>query len=1131
MKSLALWTARALGCLIVLGLAVGAGSFTGQGQTLKRDQHQPKDDARDKDKEKEKAKEQKDQPRKKVEGLPLKPDRTVEFNTDEGTWVSLDISPDGKTILFELLGDLYTVPIAGGEAKAVTSGIAFDAQPRYSPDGKLIAFVSDRDGAENLWVAAADGRDARPLTKDKQSLFASPAWTPDGDYVLASRQPQLPWGGFELWMYHLRGGSGVQVTKGKLKPDARDDDYVHAIGAVASRDGKYLFYTKRPKLFNAYNNLEFPLSQVVRRDRTTGDEDTITSAQGSAFRPIVAPDGSKLVYGTRIDNQTGLRVRDMQSGEERWLKLPVQRDEQESRFTRDLIPGYAFTPDGKQVVAAYGGKIHRLDVQTGRDEVIPFSVRVSQPVGSRLNFPIRVDDGPVRARLIQDPKPSPDAKRLAFSSLTHLYVMDLPDGKPRQLSAAEAREFQPSWSPDGKWLAYVSWSPEGGHIWKRSLEGQVGEPERITRVPAFYRDPVWSPDGKRIVALRAPRREKAESPYDFGASTNTDLLWVPMEGGEATLISPARGASRPHFAKEPERIYLTTPHGLISMRFDGTDRRTHLQVTGTTAYRPTEPEPADEILLRPDARWALASLTKQLYLVALPQYGGEAPKTSIHGPTLPLVKLTDIGADYAAWADGGKTITWAIGSSFFRLPFDSITFETLKPGEEEKPKEGPEAPKKAPIPRSEEIAVVVERFRHRPRGSILLRGAQVVTMRGDEVIPAADVLVTDHRIASVGPKGSAQPPEGAKVLDLAGTTVVPGLVDTHAHWMEIRRGVLDLQNWSFFANLAYGVTTGRDPQTGTNDMFAYQDLVETGDLVGPRAYSTGPGVFSDTDFQSAEEVDGVVARYKKYYRTNVLKSYMIGNRRQRQWMIEACHKNEVMPTTEGGLDLKLNLTHALDGFSGNEHSLPVVPLFRDVVELFARTGISYTPTLLVAYGGPFGETDFFTTQSIHDDSKIRRFIPHEVLDAKVRRSAWFHKDEHVYPLNAASAAKIARAGGHVCIGSHGEMQGIGYHWEMWALSSGGWKPMEVLRAATLHGAEAIGYAQDLGSLETGKLADLVVLAKNPLEDIHNTTSIRYVMKNGELYEGETLDRIWPERKPLPRLWWWDEKPRARAEGS
>ena len=639
--------------------------------------------------------------------------------------------------------------------------------------------------------------------------------------------------------------------------------------------------------------------------------------------------------------------------------------------------------------------------------MIPFTARVSQPVGSRLNFPIRVDDGPVRARLIQDPEPSPDGKRLAFSALTRLYLMDLPGGQPRQLSAEGSREFHPSWSPDGKWIAYVSWAPEGGHIWKRPGDGTrradpahagrrlLSRPGLVARRQADRGAPRAAPgEGREPGGVRPHRRARP------------GLGPRRRRRGHADQPRPA-GASRPHFAGEPDRIYVTTPGGLVSMRFDGTDRRTHLSVIGKTAYSPGEPEPADEILLRPDGRWALA----RVHQPALPagparSFGGEAPKVAVHEPSVPLKKLTDIGADYAAWADGGKTITWAVGASFFRLPFDSIVFEPLKTEDDEKDEESnAEAEKKEQKPKPEEIAVVVERPRHRPRGSIVLRGAKVITMRGDEVIDGGDVVVTDHRIVAVGPKGSVKVPEGAKVIDVAGTTIVPGFVDTHAHWTEIRRGVLDLRNWSFFANLAYGVTTGRDPQTGTNDMFAYQDLVETGELVGPRAFSTGPGVFSDTDFQSAEEVEAVVARYKKYYRTNTLKSYMIGNRRQRQWMIEACRKNEVMPTTEGGLDLKLNLTHAIDGFSGNEHSLPVVPLFADVVELFARTGISYTPTLLVAYGGPFGETDFFTTTTIHDDPKIRRFIPHEVLDAKVRRSAWFHKDEHVYPQDRRLGAR------------------------------------------------------------------------------------------------------------------------------
>jgi Tol biopolymer transport system component len=1099
--------ARTLVFWLVAGSLVFGGSLLAQGPP------KPQEDKA--------KKEESPQPKvpKKSKGLTLASDRTIEFTVEEGTWISLDVAPDGKTVLFELLGDLYTVPIEGGEAKSITSGMAFDSQPRYSPDGKTIAFLSDREGSENLWIAHADGAEPRPLTKDKQSQFASPSWTPDGDYVLVSRQPQLPWGAFELWMYHVRGGAGVQVTKGKAKPDGGRDDYTHAIGAVASPDGKYLYYTRRNKLFNAYNNLRFPLSQVARRDRLTGDEDTITEAPGSAFRPVLSPDGTKLVYGTRQDNETGLRLRDLATGEERWLKLPVQHDEQESRYTRDLLPGYAFTPDGKEVVAAYDGKLRRIDVKTGETKEIPFRAKASQPVASRLNFPARVDDGPVRARLIQAPAPSPDGKRLAFSALTRLYLMDLPDGKPNQLSADAAREFMPAWSPDGKSLAYVSWSPEGGHLWRRPAEGP-GEPKRLTSHPASYRDPVWSPDGTKILALRSPRREKLENGIDFGASAGLDMVWVPAEGGEPTVISPARGASRPHFVKDSDRVYVTTPGGLVSMRLDGTDRRTHIRVVGKTSYSPGEPSPADEILLRPDGRWALARVGEQLYLTAMPQFGGEPPKVEVHSASVPLKRLTDVGADYVAWVDGGKTIAWALGASLFRLPFDSVTFEPPKEDEDEANKVG-EVPKDAK-PKPEEVTVVIERPRARPKGAIILRGAKIVTMRGDEVIDEGDIVVTDNRITSVGKKGSAEVTE-AKVIDVSGKTIVPGFVDTHAHWFEIRRGVLDPQAWSFFANLAYGVTTGRDPQTATNDMFAYQDLIDLGELPGPRAFSTGPGVFGETDFQSAEDVEGVVAKYKKYYRTNTLKSYMVGNRKQRQWMIEACRKHGIMPTTEGGLDAKLNLTHAIDGFSGNEHALPVVPLFADVVELFARTGISYTPTLLVAYGGPFGETYFFTTTDIHDDPKVRRFIPHSILDAKVRRSEWFHESEHIYPRLAASAAKIARAGGHVCIGSHGEMQGIGYHWELWALASGGMTPREVLRAATQHGAEAIGYEQDLGTLERGKLADLVVLDKDPLDDIHNTRTVRYVMKDGALYEGDTLDQIWPERKPLPRLWWWEDK--------
>jgi Amidohydrolase family len=402
-----------------------------------------------------------------------------------------------------------------------------------------------------------------------------------------------------------------------------------------------------------------------------------------------------------------------------------------------------------------------------------------------------------------------------------------------------------------------------------------------------------------------------------------------------------------------------------------------------------------------------------------------------------------------------------------------------------------------------------------------------VTMKGDEVLKKADIVVENNRIKSVGAKGAV--PAGAKVFDVSGKTISPGFIDTHAHWTEIRRGILDTQNWSFLSNLAYGVTAGLDVQTLTHDMFAYQDLVDSGDIIGLRAFSTGPGVFSDNNFQSADEVKGVLTKYKKYYGTHNIKSYVVGNRKQRQYMVEASKDLEMMPTTEGALDLKLNLTHVIDGFHGNEHTLPITPLYNDVLQMFAKSGIAETPTLIVNYGGPFGEDYWYENTEVHDSAKLNHFIPHRILDQRTkRRSGWFRKDEYEFPKFAAQMAKLERIGGLVGVGSHGQLQGLGYHWEMWMLASGGMTPLEVLKCATVNGSKIVGRPQDLGSIEPGKLADVVIFDKNPLDDIHNTNTIHWVMKNGELFEGDTLNQVWPEQKKLEPLWFWNNYDAPKA---
>ncbi len=1020
----------------------------------------------------------------------------VEFPTREGTWLSLDVSPDGRTILFELLGDLYALPSSGGDARPILTGSAFESQPRYSPDGTRIVFISDRGGADNVWVANADGSDPRPLSNERLATMFSPVWMPDGRAVVVSATDGA--GVAELWRYDVDAGPPVRLGERSRAPRSLlvSSAYPGAYGAEPTADGRALYYTMvEPR---QYRSTEGPRAWIVRLDLRSGREERVVVRSTNAFKPALSPGGATLVYATQLEGSTGLRVRDLATGDERWLAFPLQRDELEARASRDVLPNYAFTSDGSALVIGYGGKLHRLEIATGVAAVIPFVARVSLEVVPALDFPKPVEQGPVRARIAHRPTLAPDGRRVAFSAFATLYQVDLPNGNPRRVTSSPSpREFEPAWSPDGEWIAFVTWTSAGGQIWRARAAGS-GPPEQLTSTAAFYTEIAWSPDGSRIVALRAPRQSRLLN--GSVVPPDAELISIPSGGGSATRIVPAEGLNRPHFGPDPTRVFATTPgEGLISMRLDGSDRQTHLKVVASGG--PFGATPADEIRLSPAGDRALALLGEQLYWFAMPAPGTSAPTIDVRSPNAPVVPLTVVGASDGGWSADGRTVAWSAGSTFYRRVAPSGITDTAA-GISETP-------------------LVVERPRSTPRGSIVLRGATVLTMRGREVLRNADLVVTDNRIARIGPRAAA--PVGARVLDLTGRYVIPGLIDVHAHWDQ-RFGILDTESYSAMASLAYGVTAVRDPQSFRPDIFAYGDLVEVGEMTGPRIFSTGPGIIA-VDFRTVDEVKTTLRRYRDNYRTGLVKAYMIGNRLQRQWVVQESRELELMPTTEGGASLKMDLTHAIDGFSGNEHALPTAPIYDDVVQLFARSGITYTPTLLVAFGGPFASHYFFGREEVIADRKLRRFTPIDVLYPRAAaRIAWYPEREYHFPAIATGAAAILRAGGRVALGGHGELQGLGTHWEMWALAMGGMRPEEVLQVATIMGAKAIGVAADLGTIEPGKLADLVVLDRNPLDDIRNTTAIRYVMKNGVLRSGETLDQVWPKAEAVPTPWWRAEEP-------
>jgi imidazolonepropionase-like amidohydrolase/Tol biopolymer transport system component len=1025
--------------------------------------------------------------------------KEVSFTTDEGTWMNLDVSPDGQTIVFDMLGDIYTMPIDGGEAQPLRRGLAYEIQPRFSPDGSKISFTSDAGGGDNIWVMNADGSDAKQITDESFRLLNNAAWTPDGNYLIARKHytSTRSLGAGELWMYHKTGGSGIQLVE---KPNEQQD-----LGQpYLSPDGRYVYYSEAvyPGGYFQYN--KDPNNQIYainRYDRETGEIDRITGGSGGAISPTISPDGSKLAFIRRVRTKSVLFLRDMESGVERPVYDELSKDQQEAWAIFGPYTNFDWTPDSKHLVFWAKGKIHKLNAVTLESEVIPFEAEIKQELNETVAFKNDPAPDTFTAKAIRHAVTSPDGNLLVFNAAGYLWKKELPNGTPERLTEESALEFDPSFSNDGEQLLFVTWiDTDKGKIKVADLSRRRMRVETLTSQPGIYRKPRFSPDGEMIVF----RRESGNYHQGFSYTNHPGIYTMNADGSNEQLISESGQDAR--FSADGQRIYFEggsyLDNAYMSMDLSGNDKHTYF----TGKY-------TNNFVISPDNKWIAFNELFKVYVAPMPEAGRDITLNA-DTKAIPVAQVAEDAGINLHWSNDSQKLHWTLGERYYSVSLDQA-FGFI----------GGERDSDLPLSTKEGLDINLKLKHDKPEGSIAMVGGRVITMDGDQVIENGTVVVEGNRITAVGASNEVEIPRGAKVVDISGKTLMPGIVDVHAHIGNFRQGLSPQQQWEYMANLAYGVTTAHDPSSNTEMIFSQSEMVKSGTMVGPRIFSTGRILYgADAEFKAVindvEDARSAIRRTQAFGAFSV-KSYNQPRREQRQQVIQAASELGVLVMPEGGSTFTHNMSMIFDGHTGIEHNIPIYPAYKDVKKVWGESGTGYTPTLIVNYGSISGEYYWYQHTNVWEKERLLTFTPRSLVDARSRHRTKVPEEEYEigHIASSALAKELSHNGVNVHLGAHGQLQGLGAHWELWMFHQGGMTNMEALHVATINGAKYLGMEDDLGSLEVGKLADMIVIDGNPLEDIYETENVEMTMANGRLYDSATLNEIGNRTRDRKPFWW------------
>ncbi len=1019
--------------------------------------------------------------------------KEVSFAVSEGTWMNLDVSPKGDIIVFDLLGDIYSMPVKGGIATVLRKGLAYDVQPRFSPDGSQVLFTSDAGGGDNIWVMDKDGSNARQVTKESFRLLNNAAWSPDGNYIVARKHftSGRSLGAGEIWMYHISGGDGIQLTK-------RKNDQQDVNEPVVSPDGRYVYFSEDmyPGGFFQYNKDPNNQIYVIRKyDREKGTLENVTGGGGSAFRPQISPDGNTLAFVRRVRTQTVLYLRNLATGEEWPIFDRLSKDQSEAWAIFGVYTGFAWMPDGKEIVIWANGKINRVRTSGDNNSTeIPFTCNVTQQLTDAVRFKQNINKEQDTAHVLKNVTTAPGGKYVVYNALGSLWKKTLPNGKPTRLTNTNDIEDEPSFSSDGKWITYVTWNDSAlSSIY--ILDAAKGTSRKLNLDKGIYRNPSFSPDARNIVFAK----EGGDDVLGNSFNVNTGLYLQAVDGaGKPTRILDF--GSAPYFDKNGDYIYFQKGRkNLGAVKKDGTDEKTVLTSTYGSQY-----------IVSPDGNWVAFVDLHKVYIAALPKTGTTL-EISSGSKSVPVQQVAKDAGTNLHWNTDSRQLHYTLGNEYFSIPLDEyFSFLTRK-------KEAVQPPD----PKG--VNIGVQYTYDKPKGLIAFTNARIITMVNEEVIENGTLLVEGNLIKAVGKNVTI--PAGTKTIDCAGKTIMPGMIDAHAHANHFRNGITPQKHWPYYAALAFGTTTIHDPSANSEMVFAQSEMVKAGKMVGPRVFSTGTILYgADGDFKavinSLEDARSAIRRTKAYGAFSV-KSYNQPRREQNQQVIAAAKELGILVVPEGGSFFYHNMAMINDGHTTIEHNVPVAPLYNDVIELWKRSTTTYTPTLIVNYASVSGEYYWYQHTNVWENEKLLKYTPRSVIDTRSRHRIMIPEEEYVngHILTSKSVKKLNDAGVLVNMGAHGQIQGIGAHWETWMMEQGGMTPLQALKTATINPAVSLGLDEWIGSLQSGKLADIVILDANPLENIRNTEKVKYVMVNGRLYDTDTMNEIGNYNNARTKFYW------------